>query len=276
MEIKSPGPLLSTLSIEDLNELEGAHESRNALIATVLRENKFMRELGEGMKRIFRLMEESELDKPKLFSNSTWFKVMLPHKSVYSPQQLHWLKLFESFDLTRNQKKIVVLGMAEREISQEDIYNAMNTENRDIYDREVTVLRNAGILVQIRTNRQGTLYARLNRISKRKVPRFKIQSPQSKQDQPPISGVNPDSRIFITKLPSSITTQTVEQTFKMCGEIKRVDLPMDPVSGASKGFGFVWFNSPASARKAIKELNGVEIDGCRIIVKKYIPKTNPG
>ncbi len=82
MVIKSPGPLLSTLTIKDLNELDGAHESRNVLIATVLRENKYMRELGEGLKRIFQLMEQSELDKPELFSNSTWFSVTLPHKPV--------------------------------------------------------------------------------------------------------------------------------------------------------------------------------------------------
>ena len=66
MEIKSPGALLSTLTIEDLKELQGAHESRNAFVAKVLSENKYMRELGEGIKRIFELMEQSELDKPVL------------------------------------------------------------------------------------------------------------------------------------------------------------------------------------------------------------------
>lgn len=82
MEIKSPGPLLSTLTIKDLEELQGAHESRNVLVATVLRENKYMRELGEGMWRIFDLMAQSELVKPKLFSNGSWFSVTLPNKSV--------------------------------------------------------------------------------------------------------------------------------------------------------------------------------------------------
>jgi ATP-dependent DNA helicase RecG len=53
MEIKSPGTPLSTISIEDLWRLKNVHESRNALISRILRENKFMRELGEGMKRIF-------------------------------------------------------------------------------------------------------------------------------------------------------------------------------------------------------------------------------
>jgi ATP-dependent DNA helicase RecG len=81
IEIKSPGALLSTISIKNLYELEGAHESRNPLIARILRENKLMRELGEGMKRIFELMNENDLVKPVLYSNGLWFSVTLTSKT---------------------------------------------------------------------------------------------------------------------------------------------------------------------------------------------------
>ncbi len=37
MEIKSPGALISTLTLKNLYELEGSHESRNSLIARVLK-----------------------------------------------------------------------------------------------------------------------------------------------------------------------------------------------------------------------------------------------
>jgi ATP-dependent DNA helicase RecG len=84
MEIKSPGALLSTISIDNLYQLEGAHESRNPLIARVLRENKLMRELGEGMKRIFNLMNENELERPALYSNGLWFSVTLNNKTIYT------------------------------------------------------------------------------------------------------------------------------------------------------------------------------------------------
>ncbi len=82
MEIKSPGALLSTITIKNLTELEGAHESRNSLIARVLKENRLMRELGEGIKRIFTLMHEKELEKPELYSNGLWFRVTLSSKTV--------------------------------------------------------------------------------------------------------------------------------------------------------------------------------------------------
>lgn len=177
MEIKSPGALLSTITIDDLEKLEGAHESRNVLISRVLRENKFMRELGEGIKRIFELMEQSELDKPKLFSNSIWFSVTLPHKSIFTSQQLQWLALFKSFELSPYQKKIVLLGMDEREISPKDIYRAMNTTDRNIYDTEVTGLRKSGLLIEIRTSAQAKSQAFKQKIPKAEVPRFKVQNP---------------------------------------------------------------------------------------------------
>ena len=81
IEIKSPGTLLSTLSVKNLYELEGAHESRNPLIARVLRENKLMRELGEGMRRIFDAMYETEFERPALYSNGVWFSITLSRKN---------------------------------------------------------------------------------------------------------------------------------------------------------------------------------------------------
>lgn len=77
MEIKSPGPLLSTLSIKNLYNLEGAHESRNSMIARVLKENNLMRELGEGITRIFELMEAGKSRRPELYTNGQWFRVTL-------------------------------------------------------------------------------------------------------------------------------------------------------------------------------------------------------
>ncbi len=86
MEIKSPGALLSTLTIKNLYELEGSHESRNPLIASVLRENKLMREIGEGMKRIFSLMQEQKLEKPELYSNGLWFRVTFSNNMTHLNQ----------------------------------------------------------------------------------------------------------------------------------------------------------------------------------------------
>jgi len=75
LEILSPGKLLSSLSIYDLEELKGVHQSRNTYIARVLREFGYVRELGEGIKRIFELMESNDLKKPKIESPNKSFIV---------------------------------------------------------------------------------------------------------------------------------------------------------------------------------------------------------
>lgn len=274
MEIKSPGALLSTLTIENLEELQGAHESRNVLIAKVLRENEYMRELGEGIKRIFELMEESELDKPKLYSNSTWFSVTLSHKSVFTSQQEQFLELYESLNLTARQKRIVVLGMDGREISSNDIYRAMNTNDRDTYDREVTGLRNAEVLIEIRANREARRYEDEKRMNRGEAPRFKVKILQSivetasNAPQHTNRRRNPKQCIFIYNLPYSVSRQEIHKLFERCGRVISVDLPLNS-SGGQKGFGFVWYETPESAKRALHELNGALIDNRTIYVKGY-------
>jgi ATP-dependent DNA helicase RecG len=177
MEFKSPGALLSTITVEDLEALDNRHESRNAKIALVLKTSKLMREMGEGMKRIFNLMEEFELQRPRLYSNTVWFVVTLVNKSDFTPIQQEFIKLFHHLNLTKLQKRIVVAGINQKELSPADIYQAMNTNDRDTYDREVTALRKAGVLDSFRTNTEAQNIAKLNSVQKRRIARFKVNIP---------------------------------------------------------------------------------------------------
>lgn len=177
MEIKSPGALLTTLTIQDLEALDNRHESRNAKIAYTLKVSKLMREMGEGMKRIFTLMQQNELQKPKLYSNTVWFTVTLFNKSDFAPIQQEFLRLFSRFELSPLQKRIIVTGMNEKELSPFDIYSAMNTNDRDTYDKEVTSLRKLNLLREIRTNINAKNLAFKNKIDKKRVGRFKVVIP---------------------------------------------------------------------------------------------------
>lgn len=179
MEIKSPGALISTLTVKNLYELEGSHESRNSLIARVLRENKLMRELGEGMKRIFSLMQEQELEKPELYSNGLWFRVTLSNKTIFSTKQLEWLQQFDKFKLSKNQKQIVLLGLGDKEISSNDIFKALNISSTETekFTQEVTVLRKYGILENFRTSEQAKNIAFKTKKNKKDVPKYKVKLP---------------------------------------------------------------------------------------------------
>jgi ATP-dependent DNA helicase RecG len=267
MEIKSPGALLSTLTIQGLEELQGSHESRNVLIAKVLRENQYMRELGEGMKRMFEWMEQNELEKPKLYSNDTWFSVTLSHKSVFTEQQLQWLGLFEPFNLSRHQKRIVGLGMDGREFSRQDVYRAMSTDDRDVYDREVTGLRNLNILVVTKSQQETKVEANKRRIDRERVPRFAVKVPEIAVDW---RQRNPALCVFVYNLPYTVTEQELKNVFQKCGRVEEVIIPLDMYTTRPRGHGYVWYVSPASSKKAIQELNGIEIHGRSMVVTKYV------
>jgi len=184
MEIRSPGPLLSTLTLDQLVRLDGVHESRNALVARVMRESRFMRELGEGMKRIFELMWERDLRPPELASDEASFTVTLYHKSVFSEQQLAWLSLFEHTGLSKLQQRIMVAAMHDRVLAPRDIYRSISTNDRDTYDREVTSLRVKGLLIEVMTNPSATALARRTGRPKASIPRFRAVIPDQAATHP--------------------------------------------------------------------------------------------
>ena len=56
--------------------------------------------------------------------------------------------------------------------------------------------------------------------------------------------------------------------FEEYGAVQSCSLVMDKETGHSKGFGFVEMPKPGEAKAAIKTLNGLEVDGFKIRVKK--------
>ncbi|MFM8489007.1 MAG: hypothetical protein ACKOCH_21960, partial [Bacteroidota bacterium] len=106
------------------------------------------------------------------------FTVTLFNKSAFTPLPQEYLTIFDKLNLTPPQKRILVAGMDNEELSPFDIYKALNTNDRNTYDREVTYLRNTGILTQIRTNIQAKTLAFKLRKDKQKIPRFKVVFPK--------------------------------------------------------------------------------------------------
>ncbi len=268
MEIKSPGALLSTMSLETLRDLKGAHESRNSTIARILRENQIMRELGERMQRIFKAMEKGELQEPEISTDDRSFSITLWKKSVFSPQQMQWLNVFREYDLTRLQKKILVCCMNGNQISQQDIIDAMNDDDRNTYDREVTGLRKAGILTTTMSNSQANKFAKNNSVEKAKIARFKVTVPAS-------SSVNQQAKlgVFVRNLPGDINEYEVQRRFESCGRVRNVQLaaPRNGYYGSYR-FATVFYISKQAVDSAIEELDGIEVRSRRIDVRKYIPK----
>jgi RNA recognition motif-containing protein len=69
------------------------------------------------------------------------------------------------------------------------------------------------------------------------------------------------NRLYVGNLPFHATEDLIQQHFTAAGEVSSVQLVIDRVSGQSRGFGFVEMASPEGMKKALSELNGVELGG---------------
>jgi len=78
-------------------------------------------------------------------------------------------------------------------------------------------------------------------------------------------------RIFVGNIPYSAGDEELKKIFEDAGKVESANVIMDKFSQKSKGFGFVEMSTDEEAEKAIKELNGKELDGRALIVNEARP-----
>ena len=88
------------------------------------------------------------------------------------------------------------------------------------------------------------------------------------------------SSIYVSNLPWSLTDADLSALFDEYGKVYSAAIITDRKTRRSRGFGFVEMASPA-ARRAVEDLEGVEIDGRAVTVglarpKKSKPRNDPG
>ena len=81
-------------------------------------------------------------------------------------------------------------------------------------------------------------------------------------------------KLLIRNLARSTTEEELRALFESHGTVQSCNLVMDKNTGASKGFGFVEMPKPGDAKAAMKTLNGTDVDGSKIRVKKAETKSD--
>ena len=79
------------------------------------------------------------------------------------------------------------------------------------------------------------------------------------------------TKLFIGSLPFKTTDQDLRDAFSEAGEVMSAVVIMDKMTGRSKGFGFVEYESEDDARRAIDMFNGKELGGRNIVVNEARP-----
>lgn len=144
LEIISPGDLLPSLSIEDLQKRKEVHASRNPRMARVLAELGLMRERGEGVPRMHEEMEQSWLPLPEFKEENGLFTVTLRNTPIFDTGRPEWAAFVRQLPVGTRQKRILVKN--EGGSFRNGEYQALNQVDRDQAYRELRELVEAGYL----------------------------------------------------------------------------------------------------------------------------------
>jgi RNA recognition motif-containing protein len=82
-------------------------------------------------------------------------------------------------------------------------------------------------------------------------------------------------KILIRNLSRDITEAELLALFQTHGRVQSCAIVLDAVTGQSKGFGFVLMPVPHEAKAAVRALNGLELQGSKVRVKKAEPEKTP-
>ena len=79
-------------------------------------------------------------------------------------------------------------------------------------------------------------------------------------------------KLLIRNLARSTNEAELRAMFETYGVVQSCTLIIDKQTGNSKGFGFVEMPKAGDAKAAMKNLNGIDVGGNKIRVKKAEPK----
>lgn len=79
-------------------------------------------------------------------------------------------------------------------------------------------------------------------------------------------------KLFVGSLPWATDNKALEELFAQFGQVLSASVLMDRATGRSRGFGFVEMADDAAADKAVKELNGSDYQGRKIVVNEARPR----
>lgn len=145
LEVRSPGNLPEPLSLGQLYSQERVHFSRNPLITRVLTDLGHMRELGEGVPRIFDEMERNYLEPPELTEKGFTFCVVLRNSPFYDEETQRWVQMFSKLPLNWRQRRALAYAKHHGMSFTSKSYQKIGGVDRDTAYKEIKAMVKLGI-----------------------------------------------------------------------------------------------------------------------------------
>ncbi|XP_037047999.1 U11/U12 small nuclear ribonucleoprotein 35 kDa protein-like [Bradysia coprophila] len=86
----------------------------------------------------------------------------------------------------------------------------------------------------------------------------------------------PRHTVFVGRLHDKTDEDKLKHKFRKCGKVRRCRVVRDIITGASKCYGFIEFESRSEAREAVSTMNKAIIHDCEIIVDYECERTLKG
>jgi ATP-dependent DNA helicase RecG len=148
--VRSPGLPPPPVTLEQLRQQKSLHFSRNPLIVRVLADLGYLREMGEGVPRMYQEMETYGLNPPELSIEGFVFSVTLRNAPIYDEATLLWLNQFRHSQINLRQRRLLAYAYCHGKTFSTTEYERIAEVDRDIAYRDIRAMIKTGIVAPVK------------------------------------------------------------------------------------------------------------------------------
>jgi ATP-dependent DNA helicase RecG len=148
--VRSPGLPPPPVTLEQLRRQKSIHFSRNPLIVRVLADMGYLREMGEGVPRMYQEMETYGLNPPELSIEGFVFSVTLRNAPIYDEATLLWLNQFRNSQINLRQRRLLAYAYCHGKTFSTTEYERIAEVDRDIAYRDIRAMIKTGIVAPLK------------------------------------------------------------------------------------------------------------------------------
>lgn len=148
--VRSPGLPPAPVTLEQLRQQKSIHFSRNPLIVRVLADLGYLREMGEGVPRMYQEMETYGLNPPELAAEGFIFSVTLRNAPIYDEATLRWLNQFGTAEINLRQRRILAFAYCHGKTFSTAEYERIAEVDRDTAYRDIRAMVKSNIVTPVK------------------------------------------------------------------------------------------------------------------------------
>lgn len=150
IEVRSPGLPPSPVTIDQLRQQKRVHFARNPLLVRVLADLGYLREMGEGIPRMFQEMDHHGLRPPEFSTEGFFFTVALHNTPIYDEATLRWLNQFGASTINFRQRRLLAYAYSHGKSFSTADYQNVGEVDRDTAYRDIRAMVKLGIVVPLK------------------------------------------------------------------------------------------------------------------------------